>query len=188
VNDYEVDYELIRETMVQLGERMETLGFPKVLEDVEGSGKIGKCVRDPRDTERVLFIVKYLKGLGKDLLQEEQELIQKGQVDPALLQAKAALEETYQTLKLCIVDTQGPGQAEAQRKAQMKAAQRVQPTMRVAQPQVRQALPAPRVVAPAPVQLTPEQVARLRAAQAAQAAQTRGRVISPSQVIPGRGR
>jgi len=181
VNDYEVDYELIRETMVQLGERMEALGFPKILEDVEGSGKIGKCVRDPRDTERVLFIVKYLKSVGRDLLEEEQELIQQGRIDPAIQQAKAALEEAYQTLKLCIVDTQGPGQAEAQRKAQMQAAQRVAPTMRVAPPQIRQALPAPRV----PVALTPEQVARLRAAQAAQ---TAGRVIAPSQVIPGRGR
>lgn len=179
MNDYEIDYELIRETMIHFGERMEALGFPKVLEDVEGAGKIGKCVRDPRDTERVMFVVKYLKGLGQDLIEEERELIARGQVDPAIAQAKAALEETYQTLKLCIIDTQAPGQAEAQRKAQLAAAQRAQPTMRVAPPQPRQALPAPRVVAAAPVQLTPAQVAQLRAAQAAQ----RGQVLVPSQVI-----
>ena len=183
MNDYEVDYELIRETMIQLGERMETLGFPKVLEDVEGAGKIGKCVRDPRDTERVLFIVKYLKSLGQDLLEEERELIQQGQVDPAIPQAKKALEEAYQTLKLCIVDTQAPGQAAEQRAAQLKAAQRVQPTMRVQAPQARQALPAPRTA----VQLTPEQIAHLRAAQAARAAQRPA--LMPSQVItPPRGR
>jgi hypothetical protein len=181
VNDYEVDYELIRETMVHFGERMETLGFPKVLEDVEGTGKIGKCVRDPRDTERVMLIVKYLKTLGQDLIEEERELIQRGQIDPAIGQAKAALEECYQTIKLCIVDTQAPGQAEAQRRAQLAAAQRAQPTMRVAPPQQRQALPAPRVAA-APVQLTPAQVAQIRAAQAAQAA--RGRVLAPAQILP----
>lgn len=182
MNDYEVDYELIRETMVQFGERMEALGFPKILEDVEGTGKIGKCVRDPRDTDRVLFIVKYLKGVGQDLLEEERELIQQGQIDPAIPQAKAAIEECYQTLKLCIVDTQGPGQAAEQRAAQLRAAQRVQPTMRVQPPQVRQALPAPRAAVP----LTPEQMARLRAAQAAQGGQRP--VLLPSQVLPPRGR
>ena len=183
MNDYEVDYELIRETMVQFGERMETLGFPKVLEDVEGAGKIGKCVRDPRDTERVMFVIKYLKDLGQDLLEEERELIQRGQIDPAIAQAKAALEECYQTLKLCVVDTQAPGQAAEQRKAQLAAAQRVQPTMRVAPPQQRQALPAPQV----PMQLTPAQVAQLRAAQAARAAQAQGRLLIP-QVIQPKGR
>jgi hypothetical protein len=184
MNDYEVDYELIRETMVQFGERMETLGFPKVLEDVEGAGKIGKCVRDPRDTERVMFVIKYLKDLGQDLLEEERELIQKGQIDPAIAQAKAALEECYQTLKLCVVDTQAPGQAAEQRKAQLAAAQRVQPTMRVAPPQQRQALPAP-AAGRAPVVLTPAQVAQLRAVQMA-----RAKALVPSQVIPGapRGR
>lgn len=184
MNDYEVDYELIRETMVQFGERMEALGFSKILEDVEGAGKIGKCVRDPRDTERVMFIIKYLKTLGQDLIEEERELIQKGQIDPAIPQAKAALEECYQTLKLCVVDTQGPGQAEAQRRAQLAAAQRVQPTMRVVPPQPRQALPAP-VAGRAPVVLTPAQVAQLRAAQMA-----RAQALVPSQVIPGapRGR
>jgi hypothetical protein len=182
MNDYEVDYELIRETMVRFGERMETLGFPKVLEDVEGTGKIGKCVRDPRDTERVLFIVKYLKSIGQDLLEEERELIQKGQIDPAIAKAKAALEEAFQTLKLCIVDTQAPGQAAAQRKAQMQAAQRVQPTMRAPVAQPRQALPAPRTA----VQLTPAQVAQLRAAQAMQAQAAQGRpALIPAQVIPG---
>jgi len=184
MNDYEVDYELIRETIVKFGERMEALGFPKILEDIEGSGKIGKCVRDPRDTQRVLQIVKYLKSVAQDLIEEERELIQKGQIDPAIPQAKAALEECYQTMKLCVVDTQGPGQAEAQRRAQLAAAQKVQPTMRVAAPQQRQALPAPRVAA-APVQLTPAQMAQIRAAQMA-----RTKALVPSQVIPGapRGR
>lgn len=182
MNDYEVDYELIRETMVKFGERMEALGFPKILDDVEGSGKIGKCVRDPRDTQRVLQIVKYLKSVAKDLIEEERELLQRGQRDPAIPQAKAALEECYQTMKLCVVDTQAPEQ-EAQRKAQMKAAQRMAPTMRVAPPQVRQALPAPRV-AVAPVQLTPAQVAALQAQNQAR------RALVPSQVILGspRGR
>jgi len=177
LNDYEVDYELIRETLVQLGERMEALGFPQLLEDVEGSGKLGRCVRDPRDTERVLVIVKYLKKLAQDLLDEEQDLLKKGKVDPALAQAKAALEEAYQTMKICIVDTKGPGQDSGQRAAQMKAAKRVQPTMRVAPPQVRHALPAPQAI-----QLQAAAQAALR-----QHHQQRLALV-PSQVLPPKGR
>ena len=82
-------------------------------------------------------------------------------------------------MKLCVVDTQGPGQAEAQRRAQLAAAQKVQPTMRVAAPRQRQSLQAPRM-ATAPVQLTPDQIARLRAAQMA-----RAKALVPSHVIPG---
>lgn len=131
MNDYEVDYELIRETFVRFGERMEALGFPKMLEDIEGSGRIGKCVRDPRDTQRIEVLIKYLKGLGQDLLKEERELISRGQMDPAIPQAKAALEECYQTFKLCVVDTQSPSQAAKIREAQVAAARKVIPTMRV---------------------------------------------------------
>ena len=176
MNDYEVDYELIRETLVQLGERMEALGFPQVLEDVEGSGKLGRCVRDPRDTERVLVIVKYLKKLAQDLLEEERELSQQGKIDPAIAQAKAALEEAYQTMKLGIVDTKGPNSPD-QRAAQSQAAQRVQPTMRVSAPQVRRALPSPQALA--------------QAAQLAHAAQLRNPqrlALVPSQVLPPKGR
>jgi hypothetical protein len=172
VNDYEVDYELIRETLVQFGERMEALGFPKILEDIEGTGKVGKCARDPRDTERIATLIKYLKGLGADLVQEERALLARGQMDPAIMQAKQALEECYQTMKLCVVDTQGPEEAAAMRRRQAEAARRVQPTMRVPAPQVRRALPA--------AQLTPAQIAQVRAMQAAQA---QGRVLVP-QVLP----
>ena len=176
MNDYEVDYELIRETLVQLGERMEALGFPQVLEDVEGSGKLGRCVRDPRDTERVLVIVKYLKKLAQDLLDEERELSQQGKIDPAIAQAKAALEEAYQTMKLGIVDTKGPNSSD-QRAAQSQAAKRVQPTMRVATPQVRHALPAPQAI-----QLQAAAQAALR-----QHHQQRLALV-PSQVLPPKGR
>lgn len=148
MNDFEIDYELIRETFVRFGERMEALGFPKMLEDIEGSGKIGKCVRDPRDTARIEVLIKYLKGLGQELVKEERELAAQGQMDPAIPQAKAALEECYQTFKLCVVDTQSPSQAAKVREKQVEAARKVLPTMRVpAQLPERN----PQVLPPAPI-------------------------------------
>lgn len=150
--DYEVDYELIRETFVTFGERMEALGFPKMLEDIEGSGKVGKCVRDPRDAARIKVLVKYLKGLGQDLLKEERELLAKGQMDPAVTQAKKALEDCYQTLKLCVIDTQSPKQASDLRSKQAEIGKQVKPTMRVpaavSQHQQRPALAPSQVIPP----------------------------------------
>lgn len=173
--DYEVDYELIRETFVKFGERMEALGFPKMLEDIEGSGKIGKCVRDPRDASRIKVLVKYLKSLGKDLLEEERELRAQGKVDPSLLEAKQALEECYQTLKMCVIDTQSPKQAAELRSQQANIGKKNQPTMRAPVPQQRQALPSSGALVP--TQLTPAQLAQL------QAMQNQGRVLHPAQVI-----
>jgi len=151
VIDYEVDYELIRETFITFGERMEALGFPKMLEDIEGSGKVGRCVRDPRDVVRIKVLVKYLKGLGQDLIKEERELLAKGQMDPAIAQAKKALEDCYQTLKLCVIDTDSPKQASERRSQQATIGKQVQPTMRAPTPM----LPAPQRVQPA---LSPAQV------------------------------
>ena len=159
--DYEVDYELIRETFVTFGERMEALGFPKMLEEIEGAGKIGRCVRDPRDGARIKVLVKYLKGLGQDLVKEERELLAKGQMDPSLPQAKAALEDCYQTLKLCVIDTQSPKQASDRRSHQAEIGKQVKPTMRAPTVTKRQALQVqPKIVKNA---LVPSQVIQPRA-------------------------
>lgn len=159
--DYEVDYELIRETFVTFGERMEALGFPKMLEEIEGAGKIGRCVRDPRDGARIKVLVKYLKGLGQDLVKEERELLATGQMDPSLPQAKAALEDCYQTLKLCVIDTQSPKQASDRRSQQAEIGKQVKPTMRAPAVAQRQALQVPQKIAKNA--LVPSQVIQPRA-------------------------
>lgn len=159
--DYEVDYELIRETFVTFGERMEALGFPKMLEEIEGAGKIGRCVRDPRDGARIKVLVKYLKGLGQDLVKEERELLATGQMDPSLPQAKAALEDCYQTLKLCVIDTQSPKQASDRRSQQAEIGKQVKPTMRAPAVAQRQALQVPQKIVKNA--LVPSQVIQPRA-------------------------
>lgn len=112
--DLEVDYEGARELLIEMAEEFDNLGFTKVLEDFEGSGRIGKAVANPRDAQAVKIITLYMKGIAKELLVEEADLMRKVQQAPYLkdnpqfkqscqivLQAKRCLEETFQELKKC---------------------------------------------------------------------------------------
>ena len=112
--EMEVDYECVRELLIEMAEEFDVLGYSKVLEDFEGSGRIGRAVQKPRDESAVRVIHLYMKGLGKELLAEEQALIQKVKQAPYLKQnpqfmgqckavivAKKALEDTFQDLKKC---------------------------------------------------------------------------------------
>lgn len=64
------DHELIREVMVRFGEIMDSQGYEKVLEDIEGHGAIGKAVRDPRSIRNLQVINSFLKDIGKELASE----------------------------------------------------------------------------------------------------------------------
>lgn len=115
--ELEVDYECVRELLIEMAEEFDLLGYPKVLEDFEGSGRIGRAVMQPRDESAVKVIHIYMKGLGKELLAEEASLLQKIKTSPGLKQnpqfqqqcksvilAKKSLEETFQSLKKCFVE------------------------------------------------------------------------------------
>jgi len=112
--DMEVDYECVRELLIEMAEDFDMLGYSKVLEDFEGSGRIGRAVQKPRDENAIRIIHVYMKSIGKELLAEEAELIEKIKKAPYLKQnpqfkeqcksvlvAKKQLEETFQELKKC---------------------------------------------------------------------------------------
>lgn len=115
--ELEVDYECVRELLIEMAEEFDVLGYSKVLEDFEGSGRIGRAVMKPRDESAVKVIHIYMKGLGKELLAEEAALVKKIKASPGLRQnpqfqeqckavllAKKSLEETFQSLKKCFVE------------------------------------------------------------------------------------
>lgn len=112
--DLEVDYECVKELLIEMAEEFDVLGYSKMLEDFEGSGQIGKAVQNPRDMRALRIIQEYMKSIGKALLVEEASLIQQLKGAPYLkgnpqfskkcqnvLVAKKSLEETFQDLKKC---------------------------------------------------------------------------------------
>jgi hypothetical protein len=161
--DLEVDYEAVRELLIEMAEDFDTLGYNKVLEDFEGSGRIGKAVANPRDSQAVQVITLYMKGIAKELLSEEAALVKKVQQAPYLkenpqfkqacavvLQAKNCLEETFQELKKCFKE---PELAKPLARNQMPAP-RPAPALAPAAmpPQRARAMPvgpAPRMLPPA---------------------------------------
>lgn len=113
--ELQVDYEAIRELLLEMGEEFEACGFSKVLEDFEGSGNIGKAVASPRDAKAIYIIHTYMKSIAKSLLAEEALLKKQLQRAPYLrgnpqfeksvkcvLEAKKSLDETFQQLKECV--------------------------------------------------------------------------------------
>ena len=88
------DHELIRETMVSLGEGMEDCGFDAVLETVEGSGLVGRAVRNPRDGDQLRIIILYLKDLAKTVQSEAPS--------PERTHAMKMLTEAWDTLRAAV--------------------------------------------------------------------------------------
>ena len=139
-----VDYESVRELLIDMAEEFEMLGYPKVLEDFEGSGRIGRAVAKPRTEDEIQVIHVYMKGLGKELLAEENALLAKVKQSPYLkenpqfkqactsvLRAKQELEETFQNLKKCFVE---PPRSEKSKMAAQPQMARLQSPARAALP------------------------------------------------------
>ena len=90
------DHELIRETLVSLGEGMEDCGYDAVLETIEGSGLVGRAVRNPRDDEQLRIIIHYLKDLAKTVKSEGPS--------PERTQAMRLLAEAWEALKAAVYE------------------------------------------------------------------------------------
>jgi hypothetical protein len=90
------DHELIRETLVSLGEGMEDCGYDAVLETVEGTGIVGRAVRNPRDQEQLRIIILYLKDLAKTIKAEAPS--------PERTQAMRLLSEAWESLKAAVYE------------------------------------------------------------------------------------
>jgi hypothetical protein len=98
-----LDAEQIRETLVALGEALARVGFEKPLADIEGNGKLGNAVRDPRDADSLRIIHTYLKGLARELLAEEtQYKAQYGHASKEIVAAKRWLDEAWQHFKAAV--------------------------------------------------------------------------------------
>ena len=96
----EVDYDHIQQTMVALGEFLARRGFDKPLSDIEGNGRIGEAVRDPRDADSLKAIAKYMKGLAAELKSEAAKAqASKGFVPPELLACMKGLDEAWQNFR-----------------------------------------------------------------------------------------
>lgn len=88
------DHELIRETMVSLGEGMEDCGYDAVLETVEGNGVVGKAVRNPRESDQLRIIILYLKDLAKTIKAERPSAER--------TQAMQLLQEAWETIRAAV--------------------------------------------------------------------------------------
>jgi len=78
------DYERIRESMVEMGEDLDILGFPEPLSLIEGSGPLGRAVQNPRKPKDLALIRAYLKDLAKTLLKGRQQFPQDARIQKAL--------------------------------------------------------------------------------------------------------
>ena len=93
-----LDAEGVRETLLDLGDEMDRLGFPGVLESVEGNGKVGNALRRIRDPRSMKIIVEYLKNVAKDI----KALKQKEGDMPHIRQAMVEVEDAWTRLKKCV--------------------------------------------------------------------------------------
>jgi hypothetical protein len=150
------DHELIRETMVSLGEGMQDCGYDAVLETVEGNGLVGRAVSNPRDSQQLRVIILYLKDLAQTVRAEAP--------NPGREVALQMLQEAWATIRAAVHEEdedaeediayrkQRDAQARAQHQAKLMQGQGRPPQQK---PQQRQ-LQAPArpgqkvVVAPAP--------------------------------------
>ncbi len=89
-----IDAEGVRETLLEFGDHMDALGFPGVLESVEGAGVVGRALRNIRSPGSLEKVAAYLKNVAKDL---------KAQPDnPRTREAMVRLEQAWTQLKECV--------------------------------------------------------------------------------------
>jgi hypothetical protein len=103
------DHELIRETLVSLGEGMEDCGYDAVLETVEGSGIVGRAVRNPRDGDQLRIIILYLKDLAKTIKAEGPS--------PERTQAMKLLQEAWETMRAAVHEEEEEADVQSRRNA-----------------------------------------------------------------------
>lgn len=146
------DHELIRETMVSLGEGMEDCGYDAVLETIEGNGVVGRAVRNPREGDQLRIIILYLKDLAKTVKAEAPS--------QERAQAMQLLQEAWETLRAAVNEEED----EAMEKTRKETSPLPRPKPRPLPGQhalpPAPGRPQPVVVAPAPAGARPVPTAR----------------------------
>jgi len=92
-----IDAEGVREAMLDFGDDMDRLGYPGVLESVEGSGVVGRALRNIRTPGAMEKVAAYMKNVAKDLKAQQQK-----QDNPRVREAMVRLEQTWARLKECV--------------------------------------------------------------------------------------
>jgi uncharacterized protein YjaG (DUF416 family) len=87
----------VREELMEMAEDFDVLGFNKVLEDFEGSGRIAEAIEN-LDDEALEDIEEYLKAVAKELLEEQKEATTASGAK-AVQEAKKRLDVTWRMLK-----------------------------------------------------------------------------------------
>lgn len=95
-----MDSALVEEIVVEMAEKLDVLGYPAVLEDIETAGALYDAVHDIRFTPQLRFLESYLKELADELLKEEKTAQGAEQVN--VQEAKKALQQCWKDLKECI--------------------------------------------------------------------------------------
>lgn len=114
------DCSLVKEIMEDLAADLHDLGYDAVLETVEGSGEVGRAVRDCRYNREVKIVGLYMKDLARTFLHE-----MKTSPSPECKEAMGLLDGAWKSLKLALSDD--PDDLEpAERVAQQQRAQQVQ--------------------------------------------------------------
>lgn len=160
------DHELIRETMVSLGEGMQDCGYDAVLETVEGNGLVGRAVSNPRHDDQLRIIVLYLKDLAKTIKAESPS--------PERTQAMRLLQEAWEAVRAAVHEEEEEADIKSRKNAppperprhnllQTKeaaaaaAAAKARAMPQAAQARARRPLPGTVVVAPLPAKPKPQQ-------------------------------
>lgn len=135
------DHELIRETMVSLGEGMQDCGYDAVLETIEGNGIVGRAVRNPREGDQLRIIILYLKDLAKTVKAQAPS--------QERTQAMQMLQEAWETLRAAVHEEED----EAMEKTRKETSPLPRPKPRL--PPGQRALPPHAAGKPQPVIVAP---------------------------------
>ncbi len=92
------DYELVKETMVELGEKLDAMGYDGVLEVIEGDTAVGAACRDCRTAKASKILAEHLKDLHQTFATrnpdpEGQKANAMKAVQEAWTECKAALND-----------------------------------------------------------------------------------------------
>lgn len=99
-----IDYEGIRETLLDLGDELDRLGYDWFRDGVEGGGRVGRAVQSPRGKEEIMLIREFMLRAARRF----KELYAQDPKNPHLVEAMKLLDQAWQDFKECL-SVKAPG-------------------------------------------------------------------------------
>lgn len=93
-----IDYEGIRETLLELGDDLYSLGFPWFLDGLEGNNRIGRALQNPRSKDEILLLRAYMISAARVL----KKLNAARPSDAHVTQAMTRLDAAWHQFLLCL--------------------------------------------------------------------------------------